>query len=64
MKRLCHGWGDKARPVTAEIGVQFQASVCNILVDDVALGQVFLRVLRLYPVSVIRQFSIHTPFVR
>ena len=56
--------GDKARPVTAEIRVQFQASVCKILVDDVTLGQVFLRVLRLYPVSVIRQWSVHTPFFR
>jgi hypothetical protein len=63
MKRPCRSWDDKARPVTAEIRVQCQASVCKILVDDVALEQVFLRVLRLYPVSVIRHCSIHTPFV-
>jgi hypothetical protein len=41
------------RPVTAEIR-QFQASMFKILVNDVPLGQVFLRVLRLYPVSAIR----------
>jgi len=64
MKRPYLGWGDRARPVTVEIWVHFQASVCKILVGAVALGQVFLRVLRLYPVSVIRHCSIHTPFVR
>jgi hypothetical protein len=41
------------RPLTAEALVRAQVSPCGILVYSVALGQVSLRVFRLYPVSVI-----------
>jgi hypothetical protein len=41
------------RPLTAESRVRARVNTCGFVVDKVALGQVFLRVLRFSPVSII-----------
>jgi hypothetical protein len=41
------------RPLTAAAGVRAQVNPVGFVVDKVALGQVFLRVLRFSPVTII-----------
>ena len=48
-------------PLTAEARVRSQASPCKTLVDKVALGKVFLLVLRFSLASIIPQM-LHTHF--
>jgi hypothetical protein len=49
------------QPLTADAQVRSQATSYVIVVDKVALGQVFLRVLRFTPVSIIPPI-LHTHF--
>jgi hypothetical protein len=46
------------RALTAEAQVRARVSPCGFVVDKVALGQVFLRVLRFSSVSIIHRGSI------
>jgi hypothetical protein len=41
------------RPLTAESNVRARVNPCGFVGDKVALGQVFLRVLRFSPVNII-----------
>ena len=53
--------GVRLRPSKSEAGVLSLASSCDFLMDELALGSVFLSRLRFPPVSIV-PLTIHTHF--
>jgi hypothetical protein len=47
------------RPLTAAARVRAQVNLVGFVVDKVVVGQVFLRVLRFYPVNIIPPWATH-----
>lgn len=45
--RLCHVSGGLSPPFSEKARVQFRVSICKIYGEEMALGQVFLRTIRL-----------------